>query len=110
MTFLLFSGMWRLLKKNSFVLPKANYKLVRETIDIHEKLENNQMLTYVLLTLSVIGILRREGSVYAARIGRGFLEEIEDEVLRSTKEEISQGQRNSMYPLWAIVNVAQKVQ
>lgn len=40
------------------------------------------MLMYVLLTFSVIGILRRGGLVYAERIGRGFLEEIGAEVLR----------------------------
>lgn len=45
------------------------------------------MLMYVLLTLSVIRIPRRGGSVYAERIGTGFSEEIGDEVLRrNTKE------------------------
>ena len=45
------------------------------------------MLMYVLLTLSVIRIPRRGGSVYAEGIGKGFSEEIGDEVLRrNTKE------------------------
>lgn len=42
---------------------------------------------YVVLTLSVIGILRKAGSVYAERIGRGFLEEIKVEILRRGMKE-----------------------
>lgn len=42
------------------------------------------MLMYVGLTLSVIEIFRKAGSVYAERIGRGFLEEI---LRRGMKEE-----------------------
>lgn len=37
---------------------------------------------YVLLTLKVIGILRRGGSMYAEGIGKVFLEETGGEILR----------------------------
>lgn len=52
------------------------------------------MLMYVLLTLNVIGILRRGGSMYAERIGKVFLEETELRFLRrDMKEETHQRPR-----------------
>ena len=44
------------------------------------------MLMYVLLTLSVIGILRRGGPVYAERIGRDFSQDIGAEVFKKRYE------------------------
>ena len=57
------------------------------------------MLMYVLLTLSVIAILRREGSMYAERIGKVFLEEIGAGILGRGIEEITHHRPKKQYIL-----------
>lgn len=57
------------------------------------------MLKYVVLTLSVIGILRKAGSVYAERIGRGFLEDIKVEILRRGMKEETPYRPRKQYEL-----------
>lgn len=54
---------------------------------------------YVLLTLSVIGILRRGGSMYAERIGRVFLEKTGAEILRRGMEEETHHRLRKQYVL-----------
>lgn len=57
------------------------------------------MLMYVLLTLSVIGILRRGGSMCAERIGKIFLEKIGAEILRRGMEEETHHRPRKQYVL-----------
>lgn len=57
------------------------------------------MLIHVLLTLNVIGILRRARSVFAERIGRDFLEEIGVEVLRRCIKEETHHKPREQYVL-----------
>lgn len=72
--FFLFSGMlWGLSKENSMALSKVTYTSEENRTNIHEKLENSRMRMYVLLTLSLIGILRRGRSMYLERIEGTFL-------------------------------------